>query len=144
MTKTKITTKERILHTVLFELVAIIIIGTLAFLFSKDNMAKLTGFGLFMSLTAMGWNYVFNLGFDKFFGENRMERTIPMRLFHGLSFEIGLMSISLPILMHLFSLSFLEVLALNIGMATGFLIYAISYNWCFDFIKHKYFIVNKI
>lgn len=136
---TKITTKERILHTLLFEIVALIIMASLAFIFSKENMGALTGFGLFMSIVAMIWNYFYNLGFDKIFGENRIDRTLILRLSHGLFFEAGLMLISLPILMNILNLGFIEVFLLDIGISIGFLIYAIIYNWIFDQAKEKYF-----
>lgn len=134
-----ITKKERLIHTLFFEIFGLMIIGTISFIFAKDNMLKLTGFGIFMSFVAMAWNYFYNIGFDKFFGTDRINRKISTRLIHGLFFEIGLILVSNPILMYILKLGFFEVLMLNISISFGYLVYAIVYNWSFDQVKHRYF-----
>lgn len=139
----KISIKERIFHSLLFEIIALILIATFVILFTNQDPLVLTGFGLFMSLTAMSWNYIYNIIFDKKYGNDRMNRSIKLRVFHAFGFELGLMLVSTPVLMHLLNMNIWQVLLINLGSNTFFLIYSLVYNWSYDNIKHKIIIKNK-
>lgn len=128
-------TKERIFHSVLFEAIALMLVITAAFAFTDAGAKSATGLGLGLSLLAMSWNYAYNLGFNRTFGENRIERTFKMRLGHGLGFELGLIFVTQPFMMWVLQLDFWTVFMMNIGVVIFFLIYAIAYNWCYDTLR---------
>jgi len=90
-----------------------------------------------VSLMAMCWNYVYNLGFDKKFGHNRIERSFKMRIAHGLGLELGLIGVTLPIIMWFLQLDFWTAFMMDFGIIILFLIYAIFYNWCYDVIRAR-------
>ena len=136
------TIKERILHTVMFEVFALVILMGAATIFTRHNPAVVGGLSVVMSLIAMAWNYVYNIIFDKFAGEDRLNRTIKTRLLHGLGFEGGLIFVTIPVLMWALQLDFWTVFVLDIGIVLFFLIYAIIYNWAYDHIKAKFFLIN--
>ena len=136
------TIKERILHSVLFEVFALIIMMLGASLFTDKNPAMIGGIGIALSLIAMGWNYVYNLGFDKIFGADRLSRTISTRVAHGFGFEGGLLVVTIPVLMWALQMDFWTVLILDLGIVIFFLIYSIIYNWVYDQVKAKYFTPN--
>lgn len=129
--------KERVFHSVLFECIALIIMAISAHYFSKHNAALLTGLGLSLSLIAMTWNYFFNIGFDKYFTGERINRTLMTRVLHASLFEIGLLVITIPILMWVLNLGFVTALLLDLGVALFFLVYAITFNWCYDKTRYQ-------
>jgi uncharacterized membrane protein len=122
---------------VLFELIALIIMATLATLITGNDASKMTGLAVTMSLLAMAWNYIFNYGYDKIFGADRTKRTAKTRILHGLGFELGLMFVSLPVLMWALQLSFWTVLVMDISMVIFFVLYAIGFNWVYDLIRQR-------
>ncbi|MCJ8295136.1 MAG: PACE efflux transporter [Colwellia sp.] len=130
-------TQERIFHSILFEVIALSLLIPLGSYFSGFDMGSVTGLAVVLSLTAMCWNYVYNLIFDKYFGTNRIERSFSMRMGHATLFELGLLIVTLPIIMWMLDMDFITALILDIGMIIFFIIYAIVYNWCYDITKHK-------
>lgn len=130
-------TQERIFHSILFEVIALSLLIPLGSFFSGFDMGSVTGLAVVLSLTAMCWNYVYNIIFDKYFDTNRIERSFPMRMGHATVFELGLLIVTLPIIMWMLDLDFITALILDIGMIIFFIIYAIVYNWCYDITKHK-------
>jgi len=129
--------KERIFHAVLFEMIALVALTLLAVLATDQGAAAMTGLAVGLSLMAMAWNYVFNLGFDRVYGDDRLNRSLKMRIGHGLLFELGMVIFSFPLMMWILQKSFLTILALDIGAVLFFLVYAISFNWAYDVIKGR-------
>lgn len=130
-------TKERIFHSVLFEAIALIFVITAATVFTDAGAKSATGLAVGLSLIAMCWNYIYNLGFDRIFGQNRIERTFKMRIGHGLGFELGMIFATLPLMMWVLKLDFWTVFVMDIGVVIFFLIYAIVYNWAYDLIRER-------
>lgn len=131
--------KERILHSVLFEAIALIFVITAALVFTDTEAKSATGLAVGLSLIAMVWNYIYNLGFDRIFGQNRIKRSIKMRLGHGLGFELGMIVATLPLMMWVLQLDFWTVFIMDLGVVIFFLVYAIIYNWAYDVIRERFF-----
>ncbi|MDN3612065.1 PACE efflux transporter [Vibrio ostreicida] len=131
------THKERLLHMVLFELFALILMAVLATFITGKEASKMAGLALSLSLIAMGWNYLYNVGYDKIFGEDRSKRTLKVRILHGLGFELGMMIISFPVLMWVLQLGFWVLLLMDIGVVLFFVFYAISFNWVYDTVRQR-------
>ncbi|MBN3493767.1 PACE efflux transporter [Vibrio neptunius] len=129
--------KERILHMVLFELVALIVMATLATLITGNGAGKMAGLAIALSMIAMGWNYIYNYGYDKVFGADRTKRTAKVRILHGLGYELGMMIISFPVLMWTLQLGFWSVLVMDIGVVIFFVLYSIGFNWVYDAIRQR-------
>lgn len=132
-------TKERILHMLLFEVIALALFVPLALLATDSGAGTLGILGITLSLIAMVWNYVYNLGFDHIFGHERIKRGLGMRVMHGICFELGLMIVTLPLIMWMLNYDFLTALILDIGAIVFYLVYAIVYNWAYDQIRYRYF-----
>lgn len=130
-------TTERIFHSLLFEVIALVIMVSALSAFSDVDITSATGIGVAVSLMAMCWNYIYNLGFDKKFGYNRIDRSFKMRIFHGLGFELGLVFVTLPILMWFLQIDFWTAFMMDLGVIIFFLIYAIIYNWCYDILRAR-------
>lgn len=128
---------ERLFHMLLFEAIALVILSILAVVVTGENAAKMTGLAALLSVIAMIWNYIFNWLFDRVFGEDRLSRTLGMRIFHGAIFELGIVFLTFPVIMIVLEKGFLDVLILDIGVVLFFFIYAIIYNWMYDIIKDR-------
>jgi len=131
------TVKERILHSLLFEAIALCILMVAAKLFTAHNPTVVGGVAIVLSLLAMVWNYVYNLGFDRVFGQDRLSRKMGMRIAHGIGFEAGLLVVTIPLLMWVLQMDFWTVLILDLGVVIFFLVYSIIYNWAYDLVRSK-------
>lgn len=129
--------KERIFHSLLFEAVALMLLAGLAYLITKQDPLTMTGLAVTISVVAMIWNYLFNLAFDRMYGSDRINRTLAMRIGHGIAFEVGMLVFSFPIIMAVLQLDFWTVLALDFGAVIFFLIYAVIFNWVYDVVKDR-------
>ncbi len=129
--------KERILHSLLFEAFALCILMGAATLFTAHNPTVVGGVAIALSVLAMMWNYIYNLGFDRVFGHDRLSRKIGMRIAHGIGFEAGLLLVTIPLLMWVLQMDFWTVLILDLGIVIFFLVYSIIYNWAYDQVRSK-------
>ncbi|EGQ8162156.1 PACE efflux transporter, partial [Vibrio parahaemolyticus] len=109
------TRNERIFHAVLFELMALAIIVPAAALITGKGSSDLALVGIGLSLYTVVWNYIYNLYFDKWFGSNRADRSLAMRLGHTVGFEGGLIFISIPVIAWFLEITFLQALMLEAG-----------------------------
>lgn len=133
--------KERIVHSVLFEMGAVLLSAFIALLFFQVTVGAAVMVGLVISALAMMWNFLFNLGFDKVFTAPRESRGFGVRLLHTLSFEGGLLVITIPVVAYLLKISLWQAFMLDIGMTVAIVIYTLIFNWIYDharlrFIRH--------
>lgn len=124
--------KERLIHTILFEIFALSIFVPLVLIVTNKDASSLTMMSLLISLVAMVWNYIYNWGFDHVYGSNRSSRSIMMRFGHGFGFELGMVAASFPVIMWMLNLDWLAVLIMDLGAVLFFLAYAIIFNWVYD------------
>ncbi|WP_201589724.1 PACE efflux transporter [Psychrobacter fozii] len=128
------TTKDRIRHTLGFEIVGLIIFIPLAsWLFGFDIHA----IGLIAvagSLIATVWNYFYNLLFDHSMVKLRgnVHKTVPIRLLHAFLFEGGLLLLFLPMIAWYLGISLWQAFMMDITMATFYVVYAFFYNLSYD------------
>jgi uncharacterized membrane protein len=130
--------KERIVHALLFEAIALVLLALLAVMITEDDVAKMSGLAFALSMIAMVWNFIFNILFDKIYSEDRTSRTLWIRLQHGFGFELGMLLFAFPVIMWVLQLGFLKVLLLDIGAMIFFLLYAIAFNWVYDITRARY------
>lgn len=128
------TTKDRIRHTLGFELIGLLLFAPLAswvFGFELHLMGVLAVVG---SLIATFWNYAYNLLFDhallKLRGDVR--KTIPLRVFHALLFEGGLLLLFMPMVAWYLEVTLWQAFIMDIAMAAFYLVYAFIYNLLYD------------
>lgn len=129
---------ERLFHMLLFEAIALVILSILAVVVTGGNAGKMTGLALLLSVIAMAWNYLFNWIFDRLFGDDRESRGLRLRIFHGTTFELGIVLLHFPVIMWVLEKGFWEVLMLDIGVVLFFFFYAIIYNWIYDILRARW------
>ncbi|WP_417410122.1 PACE efflux transporter [Hoeflea sp.] len=128
------TTRDRIRHAVSFEIIALVVItpiGAWAFGLPLDQIGVVA---LVSATIATVWNYLYNLLFDhaliRFAGH--AGKSIPMRIFHALLFEGGLLLILLPFIAWYLGVSLLTAFLMDVSFAAFYLVYAFAFNWLYD------------
>lgn len=129
--------KERLLHSLLFEIGAVTVASVVVLVLSTVKPSTAIGTGVAMALMAMVWNLVFNAGFDKIFTEPRQNRSFGLRLFHTISFELGLLVFTIPMIAYLLGLTLWQALLADIGLTILITVYALIFNWIYDNIRLK-------
>ncbi len=127
------TTKERILHAIAFEVIGLVlIIGILSQLgFAIGHVGAL---GIFFSIVATGWNYIYNIGFDHvlMLRYHSIYKNPVTRVLHAIGFELGLLVITLPCIAWFMDISLWSAFLLDIGLVIFYLFYAYIYNLAYD------------
>ncbi|MBL1376899.1 PACE efflux transporter [Zobellella iuensis] len=128
------TTKDRIRHTLGFEIVGLLIFAPLASLLFNHNLLDMGLMALVGSLIATVWNYLYNLLFDHALLRLRgdVRKTTPIRIAHALLFEGGLLLLFLPMIAWHLGITLWEAFLMDIAMATFYLVYAYLYNLAYD------------
>lgn len=128
------TAKDRIRHTIGFELIGLLIfapVGSWLFGFALHQMGIIA---VVASLIAAGWNYLYNLLFDKamlrFTGQLR--KPVAVRMLHAILFELGLLVVFLPMVAWYLDMSLLDAFIMDIAVAAFYVVYAFIYNWVYD------------
>ena len=124
---------RRILQALLYEAIAIAVVGPLLSLVFDKSPASTLGLAVVLSTIALTWNYVFNWFFERWESRQAVRgRSWARRLAHGAGFEGGLVIILLPVMSLWLDISVLTALVANLGLLVFFFFYAIAFTWCFD------------
>jgi len=123
---------ERIMHAVIFEVVANILVFVILMGFTAAAPAQSGVLTLVSSAVAMGWNYLFNWLFDALQAKLGFKKGLAMRTLHALAFEAGLLLILIPFAAWWLEITLLAALRLECGLVLFFLVYALAFNWLWD------------
>ncbi|TXM93516.1 PACE efflux transporter [Methylobacterium sp. WL116] len=128
------TTRDRIRHAVLFEVIGLALIIPLGTLLFGLHAADMGVIGVGSALVAMAWNYAYNLGFDRamqrLVGHTR--KSLPLRVAHAVLFEAGLLVILLPPIAWYLSIGLVEALVMDLAIAGFYVAYAFLFNLAYD------------
>ncbi len=136
-------TKERIFHSVLLEVLAVLCTVFAATFVVNNDVSHLTALALVISLVAMVFNYFYNIAFDRIYGEERLTRTLKLRVVHGLFFELGMILVTTPLLMLVLDKDFITVLLMDLAMVAFFFVFVMVYNWAYDHARARFFVAPK-
>ncbi|MFD1801612.1 multidrug/biocide efflux PACE transporter [Mixta tenebrionis] len=129
--------KERLLHAVGFEALAILTASPVAALIMNKPLFQMGAVALMLSTVAMLWNIIYNALFDRLFPPGKPRR-LGLRTLHALGFEGGFIIIGLPIAAFMLDISLLQAFMLEIGFFIFFLPYTMLYNWLWDKLREKW------
>lgn len=126
--------RDRVRHALLFEAVALaIFIPGSAALFDQpvDHMGII---GIASASIATGWNFVFNMGFDRAMLHLRgsVEKTVAIRVVHTLLFEAGLVVMLIPLIAWYLGIGLWAALVMDLAIVTFYLIYGFVFNLAYD------------
>jgi len=125
--------KRRIVYLTLFEGIAVVITSTSFASLSGSGMDRAGAAAVFSSLIAVGWNFVYNLLFERWEArQTKRGRSVARRIAHAVGFEGGLVLFLVPMIALTLRASLLEAFGLDLGLTVFFLVYTYVYNLIFD------------
>lgn len=129
--------KRRIVHALSYEIILLVIIA-LALSFIFEMPLEVTGvLGVFMAVTSVIWNMVFNHYFEKFEAKHQLKRTVRVRILHAIGFEGGLMLATIPMVAYAMNMSLWQAIVLDFSLTLCILVYTFIFQWCYDLIEAK-------
>lgn len=129
--------KRRIVHALSYEIILLVIIA-LALSFIFEMPLEVTGvLGIFMAVTSVIWNMVFNHYFEKFEAKHQLQRTVRVRILHAIGFEGGLMLATIPMVAYAMNMSLWQAIVLDFSLTLCILVYTFIFQWCYDLIEAK-------
>lgn len=129
------TPKDRLRHTILFELLLLVICVPFTALILDKPMHTMGMLSLMLSLSAMTWNYLYNVAFDHaLLRLNRplYPRSARLRFFHASLFEVGFMGVSVPMVMWWLDFGFIQAFVYDAAFMVAVPLYAVAFNWTYD------------
>lgn len=128
------TTKDRIRHTLGFEIIGLLIFAPLASLVFGYDLQLMGVIAIVASIIATLWNFIYNLLFDHAMVRVRgdVHKTVLIRVFHALLFEGGLLLLFMPMIAWYLGITLWEAFIMDIAMASFYVVYAFIYNWIYD------------
>lgn len=128
------TTKDRIRHTLGFEIIGLIIFAPVAALAFGYNMFEMGIMAVVGSVIATVWNYFYNILFDHAMLRLRSDvrKTTQIRIYHAFLFEGGLLTLFLPIIAWHLSITLWQAFTMGVAMSAFYLVYAFVYNLLYD------------
>ena len=126
---------ERFIHALLFETGAVLISAVAVLLFGLSHAGTAFGMSVAVSVTAMGWNFLFNWGFDKIFTGRRERRSWGVRMLQTGAFEGGLLFFTTPLIAWFLYIKLWQALLTDISLTLLIVLYSLVYNWAFDHIR---------
>jgi uncharacterized membrane protein len=89
-----------------------------------------------MTVIAAVWNVAYNTSFDwaegRLTGRTSDLRPTPLRMAHATGFELGLLSVSLPVVMVWTGMGWPQALLADLGLAAAYVVYAYVFNLGYD------------
>ena len=128
------TARDRIRHAVSFEIIALFIIIPLA-TWGYDMPMHDIGVVTVVSATiAMGWNYVYNLIFDRAMQRavGHTLKTPGLRVAHAVLFEAGLLTVLAPYIAWQLQVGLVHAVVMDLSFSVFYLVYAFCFNWAYD------------
>ncbi|QEW18089.1 putative membrane protein [Marinibacterium anthonyi] len=129
-------TRDRIRHAVLFELIALILSIPLGNLIFGVEPAHFGVVALVSSTIAMGWTYLFNLGFDHAALRLRgtPAKTPVLRIVHVVLFEAGLLVLLVPFIAWYLRIPLARAFMMDLSLTGFYAAYALAFNWAYDLV----------
>ncbi|MEZ8989346.1 PACE efflux transporter [Vibrio breoganii] len=128
-------TLERVFHSVLFEVLAIIISIIGLTIFTDHDVNTLSGTMISVATIAMMWNYGFNRIFDRYFTGEKSKRSLKLRAFHVVLFQAGLLILTIPVMAYILNVGIWQAFLMDIGVTIFITIYAFVFNLIYDHIR---------
>lgn len=135
------TWRERVLHAVGFEVMALLICAPVAAWVLDRPIFQVGVLSLLLSSVAMLWNVIYNSVFDWLWPVSRVVRTLWVRIAHALGFEGGFIIIGLPLAAWMLNITLWQALVVEIGFFLFFLPYTVAYNWLYDLLRARWLAV---
>ncbi|MFC0338068.1 Uncharacterized membrane protein [Kushneria avicenniae] len=125
---------DRIRHTLMFEIIGLLIVIPLGHLLFSLDTTHMGMVGVISAVVATIWNYLYNLGVDHMLKRLRghVHKTVVMRVLHAICFELGLICVLLPLIALYLGQTPAQAAPLVTSLALFYVVYAFVFNWVYD------------
>ncbi|MGV8920015.1 MAG: PACE efflux transporter [Pseudomonas sp.] len=124
---------RKVLQAILYETGGVLFLSPALDLMYDEGLAYSGALSLLMSTTALLWNMIFNVGFEKWEArQSQRSRTFMRRFIHSLGYEGSLTLMLVPLIAWWLHISWLAALGTNLGLFVFFFFYAFAFQWAFD------------
>ncbi|WP_051532272.1 PACE efflux transporter [Brackiella oedipodis] len=130
--------KERILYAVLFEVTGITLSTPILAFSSGHQMQEAGVIIVVMAAIALIWNVIFNYLFDAWLQKYQISKTTPVRIWHSVCFEAGLLAISIPFVMWYLEVGFVEAVMLDLLISLFYLVFTYIFTLIWDTLRGRY------
>lgn len=128
--------RDRVRQIVLFEVGGLLLITPPFSWASGVAISDSIGLLALIALIAALWNGTYNTCFDwvegRYTGRTADLRPYRMRALHALGFELGLLTMSLPLIMWWTGMGWVEALVADLALAIAYVVYAYLFNLAYD------------
>lgn len=124
------------IFSISYEISVVVLIAAALNLALNIPMDTVGGFALLFGLTLIPLNYIYNLVFDKLmqrYNQPYYHRNFSFRLIHATGYEVLMLIISTPLIMHVLNFEFDQALTLNVAIGVALVLYNILVTWTFDY-----------
>ena len=101
------------------------------------DMFHFGALALLLAVCAMLSNMIYNHFYEMVEHRYGWRRTVGMRVWHTIGFEVFFMSIALPLTAWWLNISIIDALVLDLVFSAFFMLYAFCFNWVYDIARHK-------
>jgi uncharacterized membrane protein len=101
------------------------------------DMFHFGALALLLAAAAMLSNMMYNHFYEMVEHRYGWRRTVGMRVWHTIGFEVFFMSIALPLTAWWLNISILDALVLDLVFSAFFMLYAFCFNWVYDIARHR-------
>lgn len=127
---------DRLRQVALFEVGGLLLITPPFVWISGVSLLDSLGLLTVMAVIAALWNVVYNTSFDwiegRLTGRTSDLRPSLLRVAHASGFELGLLSVSLPVVMAWTGMGWQQALLADLGLAAAYVAYAYVFNLGYD------------
>lgn len=126
---------DRLRHTISFELIGLAICTPIAAWVLGRGFGEIGTMTVFISVSAMMINYVYNLAFDHALlkmGRPLNVRPPWMRAVHTVLFEATLLLMTIPFIAWWLGMTMWHAFVTDISFVLFYLVYAYVFNWTYD------------
>lgn len=92
---------------------------------------------LILAVCAMASNMIYNHAYEIVERRYGWRRTVGMRVWHTLGFEVFFMSLALPLTAWWLKISVIDAFLLDLVFSVFFMLYAFCFNWVYDVVRHR-------
>lgn len=125
--------RRKIVYAVSFETLGTLLATAYLWLVSEASAASSFALSVLTASVALGWSYAFNTLFEAWEKRQAVKgRSTARRTAHAILFEVGLVTLLLPLMAWWLQVSLWQALVYEAGLIALFLVYTYLFTWCFD------------
>lgn len=128
---------RRIVHAVLFELGALLIMIPMMSYALGTTLTHFGALALMLSFCAITCNMIYQHAFEWLEARLAWQRTVRVRVIHACGFEVFFTAVALPLTAWWLAMGLLDAFLLDLLLSAFFLVYTFCFNWLYDIVRAR-------